>query len=141
VYALENPDDWVVIDTRSTGEFNGEQTGSSAGAFGTGRMKGTTHINWTRAVNPETRLLRSVQELEDIYLEAIAGRNVIVFCQSGVRSAHTMHVLTHVLGIDNVYNYDGSWIEWSFAASSASGNDFAHILELTEVWEDNGEAL
>jgi len=141
VNALENPDEWVVIDTRSGGEYNGEQTGSSAGAFGTGRIAGAVHINWSRAVNPDTNLLRSKEELQAIYLDAIAGRKVIAFCQSGVRSAHTGHVLTHVLGLENVYNYDGSWIEWSFAASSASGNAFPRILELTEEWTDNGKPL
>src|SRR5207249_258903 len=30
----------------------------------------------------------------------------------GVRSSHTWFVLTYLLGLDNVRNYDGSWTEW-----------------------------
>jgi len=141
LHALENPDEWVVIYTRSSGEYRGERTGSSAGAFGTGRMKGAVHINWRSAVDAESRLIKPKEELEEIYLDAIAGRKVIVFCQSGVRSSHTWHVLADVLGLPDVYNYDGSWIEWSFAASSASGGRFPGILELTEEWTDNGKPL
>lgn len=137
VHALNNPDEWVVIDTRAPAEFNGQRVGASSGAFGTGRIAGTVHINWTAAVNPDTQLLKSKAELEAIYLDVIRGRNVIAFCQSGVRSAHTMHVLAYALGLPNVLNYEGSWIEWSFAASSVSDGRWPHILSLTEEWTDN----
>ncbi len=30
----------------------------------------------------------------------------------GERSSHTWFVLTYLLGLDNVRNYDGSWTEW-----------------------------
>ena len=135
--ALLNPDEWVVIDTRSREEFAGRQTGSSAGAFGTGRIKGAINISWIKAVDQSTLLIRSKAELKAIYGSAIKDKNVIVFCQSGARSAHTWLVLTQVLGAANVYNYNGSWIEWSFAASEASDGRFPGILELTEVWRDN----
>jgi thiosulfate/3-mercaptopyruvate sulfurtransferase len=135
--ALLNPNDWVVIDARAPEEYAGRQTGSSAGAYGTGRKKGAVHINWTEAVDSSTQLIRSRAELEAIYGDVIRGKNVIIHCQSGVRSAHTWLVLTQVLGARNVYNYDGSWIEWSFAASEASGTRFPGILELTEEWTDN----
>jgi thiosulfate/3-mercaptopyruvate sulfurtransferase len=135
--ALLNPNDWVVIDSRTPEEYAGRQTGSSAGAFGTGRLKGAVHINWTEAVDSSTQLIRSRAELEAIYGDVIRGKNVIIHCQSGVRSAHTWLVLTQVLGARNVYNYDGSWIEWSYAASEASGTRFPGILELTEEWTDN----
>jgi len=136
VYALENPEEWVVIDTRSGGEFDGEQTDSSSGAFGTGRIAGSVHVNWSSTIDPDTQLIRSVEELEELY-SFIDGRNVIVYCQSGVRSGHTWLVLTDVLGMDNVYNYDGSWIEWSYAASDYSDFDGSRILELIEEWTDH----
>ena len=138
VEALQNPDEWVVIDTRSPAENAGERVGASGGAFGTGRIAGAVHINWTSAINPDTNLLRSIEELQAIYGDVIRGRNVITFCQGGVRSAHTWFVLRHVLNHDRqVLNWDGSWIEWSFAASSASGGRFPGILEMTEAWTDN----
>jgi len=137
VEALRNPNEWVVIDTRSTDEYNGKKTSSSSGAYGTGRIRGTVHINWTSALDSKTQLLKSKAELEAIYGDVIRGKKVIVFCQSGVRSSHTSMVLTEVLGAKEVYNYNGSWIEWSYAASEASGVDkYKEILELTEVWSD-----
>ena len=141
VEALENPNQWVVIDTRAGDEFAGERTGSSAGAFGTGRIAGTPHINWNRAVDPDTQLLRSRAEIEEIYGDVIQGKNVILFCQSGVRSAHTWLVLTEILGAQNVFNYEGSWIEWSYAASNFSDYPGERILELTEEWTDNNGAI
>ena len=129
--------EWVVIDTRSGDEYNGKQTSSSSGAFGSGRIAGVTHINWTNAVDNNTKLLKSAEELQKIYGDAIRGKKVIAYCQSGVRSAHTWLVLTEVLGATDVYNYDGSWIEWSFAASEASGGKFPGMAKLVEEWNDN----
>jgi thiosulfate/3-mercaptopyruvate sulfurtransferase len=135
--ALRNPNEWVVIDSRSPDEYAGRRTGSSAGAFGTGRMKGVVNFNWTVNYYANTHLLKSRSELEAIYGNAIRGKKVIAHCQSGIRSAHTWFVLKEVLGAAEVYNFDGSWIEWSFAASEASGSSYADIRELTEEWEDN----
>ena len=59
-----------------------------------------------------------------VVLNRILGKNyaflnlqkqdpIILYCHSGVRSAHTTFVLTQLLGYKNVKNYDGSWTEWS----------------------------
>jgi thiosulfate/3-mercaptopyruvate sulfurtransferase len=37
---------------------------------------------------------------------------VVVYCRIGERSSHTWFVLTHLLGYQQVRNYDGSWTEW-----------------------------
>lgn len=146
VEALEKPQEWVVIDTRSTDEYDGKKTGSSKGAFGTGRLKGTVHIEWTDALNKEDTTLKSLDEIKQIYGDTIKDKKVIVFCQSGVRSAFSYSVLTNILGAKDVYNYDGSWIEWSFAASEASKGKVddslkEKVLNLTEEWSDNKEAI
>lgn len=140
--ALNNPNDWVIIDTRSKDEFDGKKTSSSKGAFGIGRIKGTINIEWKNAVNKDDTTLKSMEEIKQIYGDTIKGKKVITFCQSGVRSAFTYMVLTNVLGAKNVYNYDGSWIEWSYAASEASkgkvdDNLRGQVLKLTEKWLDN----
>jgi len=139
--ALENPSEWVVIDTRSKDEFDGKKTKSSKGAFGTGTIKGAVHIEWTEAVNENTTL-KSIEEIKEIYGDTIKGKKVIVYCQSGVRSAFTYMVLKDVLGAEEVYNYDGSWIEWSFVASEESKGKVDDslrdkVLKLTETWTDN----
>ena len=134
-------DEWVIIDARSGDEFNGKQTNSSPGAYGTGRIAGAKHINWTSAVDGKTHLLKSVDELKAIYGDTIKGKKVIAYCQSGVRSAHTWLVLTEALGATDVLNYDGSWIEWSFAASEASGGKFPSMEKLVEEWKDNKKPI
>ena len=144
INALENPEEWVVIDTRTPDENAGKKTGSSGGAYGTGTIKGAVHINWTEAVN-EDCTLKTKAELEAIYGDLIAGKKVITYCQSGVRSAHTMAVLQNALGHEEVYNYDGSWIEWSYVASEF-GTDIdaelkTKVLSLTDTWTDNKGAI
>ncbi|CAH0535169.1 hypothetical protein VST7929_02830 [Vibrio stylophorae] len=112
VLAAQNNNDWVIIDTRSTDEFTGATAVS--GAFGPGTIPGSVHIEWTKALNADTTL-KSAAELQALYGDTIKGKKVIAYCQSGVRSAHTYMVLTDVLGAKDVYNYDGSWIEYSYA--------------------------
>lgn len=146
IKTLQNQNEWVVIDTRSIEEFEGQKTGSSAGAFGTGRLKGSVSIPWNDTVNGDTQLLKTVDELTALYGDTIKDKKVVVYCQSGVRSAHTYFVLTELLGVTDVYNYDGSWIEWSYAASEASNDDVsaelkASVLEFTEEWTDYKKAI
>ncbi len=39
----------------------------------------------------------------------------MAYCRIGERSSHTWFVLKHLLGFDDVRNYDGSWTEWGSA--------------------------
>ena len=45
-------------------------------------------------------------------LRVSSDKETIVYCRIGERSSHTWFVLTYLLGLDNVRNYDGSWTEW-----------------------------
>ncbi len=143
--ALDNPEEWVVIDTRSKSEFDGEKSGSSTGAYGTGALKGSVHIEWKQALNKD-QTLKSKEELEAIYGDVIKDKKVITLCQSGVRSAHTYAVLKNILDFDDVYNYDGSWIELSYVASDASNGKVDEALKENVKkhlvnWKDNKEPI
>lgn len=105
-------DDWVIIDTRSVKENEGAMV--AKGAFGPGTIPKSQFITWTDALNKDTTL-KTAAQLKEIYGDLIEGKKVISYCQSGVRSGHTTMVLKEVLGAEEVYNYDGSWIEWSYA--------------------------
>ena len=37
---------------------------------------------------------------------------MIAYCRIGERSSHTWFVLTQILGMSKVRNYDGSWTEY-----------------------------
>ena len=123
VNAITDPE-WVILDTRALEEHNGEVTLS--GAYGPGTIPESVFIEWTDALNEDTTL-KTAEELKAIYGDAIEGKHVISYCQSGVRSAHTTMVLKEVLGAETVYNYDGSWIEWSHSHYEAQLEDAAVI--------------
>ena len=58
---------------------------------------------------------KSAEELGKIYLDGCQlqpGSEVVAYCRIGERSSHTWFVLSYLLGLKNVRNYDGSWTEW-----------------------------
>jgi thiosulfate/3-mercaptopyruvate sulfurtransferase len=110
-----NPEDEIIIDTRSRDEYSGKR--QKAGAGKGGRIPGSHQIDWTEAVDYHGTLkFKTKDELEKIFGTSIVGKDqpIITYCHTGVRSALTTFVLTQLLGYENVRNYDGSWTEWSF---------------------------
>ena len=132
IEAAQNPDEWVLIDTRTAGQFAG--TDREGMAYGTGRIKGAVHVDWEDNFDSDGLMLPH-DELMALY-SFIGDRKVIVYCQGGVRSAYTWIVLRD-LGFETVLNFDGSWIHWSWAASDFSDFPSDVILGLTEAWTDN----
>ncbi|WP_130806067.1 sulfurtransferase [Senegalia massiliensis] len=107
----------VILDTRSIEEATGEDL--KKGAFRKGRIPEGTWVEYKEALNTgdgADMTFKRVEELKKIYEDAgiTKDKTIIPYCQSGVRSAHTTFVLTQLLGYENVKNYDGSWIEWSY---------------------------
>lgn len=114
--AIDDPN-VVILDTRSIGEATGEDLKS--GAYRKGRIPSGVWIEYSEAINTgegEDKSFKTVEELKKIYEEKgiTKDKTIIPYCQSAVRSAHTTFVLTELLGYENVKNYDGSWIEWSY---------------------------
>ena len=105
----------VVLDTRTDFEYDGLALYS--GAFAKGRIPGAYHIEWSKMVN-EDKTFKSKGEIKAVLSEygITKDKTVISYCQSGVRSAHMTFVLSQLLGWEDVKNYDGSWIEWSYNA-------------------------
>ena len=107
-----------MVDVRSPGEYSGELLHMpdypQEGAMRGGHIPGAKSVPWARAAN-EDGTFKSREELEAIYLEEqglTASDEVVAYCRIGERSSHTWFVLTHLLGFENVRNYDGSWTEW-----------------------------
>ncbi len=107
-----NDTNTIFLDTRSLEEYLGEK--QKRGAYRAGRIPGSILNDWTNCIHDD--LVKSVKDLSYDFnkLGVTKDKNIIVYCQSGVRSAHTTFVLTELLGYKNVKNYDGSWIEWSY---------------------------
>jgi rhodanese-related sulfurtransferase len=128
ISAMQNPDDWVIIDARSVDEFNGTQL--MPGAYGTGRLKGAVNINQDDVRDAAGNLL-GYEELTTLF-EFIGDRSVIVYCHRGNRSATMWHILN---SLDfNAYNFEGSWVYWSRAATGIGDLPSKLILSLTEDW-------
>ena len=107
-----------LVDVRSPEEYRGEKLHMpdypQEGAMRGGHIPGARNVPWKRAANDDGTF-RTLDELRAIYLAEAglaAGEPVVAYCRIGERSSHTWFVLTHLLGLENVRNYDGSWTEW-----------------------------
>ena len=107
-----------LIDVRSPEEYTGERTHMPAypeeGALRGGHIPGAKSMPWGKAAN-EDGTFKSAAELKELYTEQVGlgqSDEVIAYCRIGERSSHTWFVLKHLLGYENVRNYDGSWTEW-----------------------------
>jgi thiosulfate/3-mercaptopyruvate sulfurtransferase len=109
----------TLIDVRSPQEYTGERTHMpdypEEGALRGGHIPTAVSVPWAKAADEAGRF-RSRAELDEIYSFVTAdgrtGQGTIAYCRIGERSSHTWFVLTHLLGIPGVRNYDGSWTEW-----------------------------
>lgn len=102
-----------LIDVRSADEFSGKviaPAGMSETAQRGGHIPGATNVPWGQAVNPDGTF-KSRAELEALY-GLREGEAVVTYCRIGERSSHTWFVLSHLLGLSKVSNYDGSWTEY-----------------------------
>ena len=107
-----------LVDVRSPEEYTGARTTAPAypeeGALRAGHIPGAQSVPWARAV-AEGGTFKPREELEAIYQgeKGLAPEQAtIAYCRIGERSSHTWFVLHHLLGFDDVKNYDGSWTEW-----------------------------
>lgn len=111
----------VILDVRSPGEYAGTTVRAARG----GHIPSAVNIEWTEALEKTPlRRLRSLPELVALYAQfgVTPDKEVIVYCHSHHRSAHTYWVLTH-LGFPRVRAYPGSWSEW--------GNNLALPIDLS----------
>jgi len=106
-----------LVDVRSADEFTGKviaPPGMTETAQRGGHIPGAKSVPWSSAVHPDGTF-KSRADLETIYLQG-AGLDpkgeTIAYCRIGERSSHTWFVLTYLLGLAAVRNYDGSWTEY-----------------------------
>jgi thiosulfate/3-mercaptopyruvate sulfurtransferase len=107
---LASLDRAFLLDTRSPKEYAGLDVRAARG----GHIPGAVNVEWTMATNPDGTF-KSTEELRALYARAgltSKDRLAVLYCQTGVRSAHTWFVLRYLLGFTNLRNYDGSWEEW-----------------------------
>jgi thiosulfate/3-mercaptopyruvate sulfurtransferase len=106
-----------LVDVRSPDEYTGKviaPPGMSETAQRGGHIPGAKSVPWNTAVNADGTF-KSADELKRIYLEQAGvdpAKETIAYCRIGERSSHTWFVLSYLLGLKSVKNYDGSWTEY-----------------------------
>ena len=110
-----------LIDVRSPEEYDGSRTTAPAypeeGALRGGHIPSAQSVPWARAVAPDGGF-KPRAELDAIYRGEAGLQDddaIVAYCRIGERSSHTWFVLQHLLGFNDVRNYDGSWTEWGSA--------------------------
>ena len=102
-------DEPILVDTRTTAEYE------------EGHVPGARSWDWFNAVPPGSwDAARDVEELRAEWgaLGIEDGKEIVVYCRSGMRAAHMWVVLKHA-GFPRVRLYDGSWQEWSANTTGA----------------------
>ncbi|MFF2270723.1 sulfurtransferase [Agromyces sp. NPDC058136] len=111
----------ALVDVRSPEEYSGERTTAPAypeeGALRAGHIPTAASVPWARAAAGDGTF-KSRAELDAIYRDEVGladDDDIVAYCRIGERSSHTWFVLQHLLGFEQVRNYDGSWTEWGSA--------------------------
>ena len=98
----------AVLDVRSAAEYAGTDVRAAMG----GRVPGALHLEWTRLLDGEGRLLEDDTLRERVEAAGLASdRRAVVYCQTHQRSALTYVALRH-LGYESVRALDGAWSVW-----------------------------
>jgi thiosulfate/3-mercaptopyruvate sulfurtransferase len=105
--------DWIVahlqddnvslIDCRSPEEF------------AEGHIPNARNRPWDKTLTRRAyQAFREAEELQADFaaLGAAGDKQVVTYCNTAVRSAHT-YLTLRLLGYPHVHNYEGSWTEWS----------------------------
>lgn len=106
----------IILDSRTIEEFDGKIKKGKVPRGG--HIPKAIRFDWSELVKigkDEDGTFRDLKTISE-KLKAIninSDNDIIVYCQSGVRSACVTFVLNEMMGYENIRNYDGSWLEWS----------------------------
>ncbi len=102
----------VLVDVRGSGEYNGKENIEKNRR--TGHIPGAMNLSYEVTNFNADGTIRAKEQLKALYESAgvTKDKEVIVYCQGGVRAANTYFILKHILRYPTVRNYVGSWGEW-----------------------------
>jgi thiosulfate/3-mercaptopyruvate sulfurtransferase len=111
----------VILDTRMHEEFTNELLITDRG----GNIPGAVHYDWMNSVDEEKnyRFFSDEILLNRFYeLGVVPEKEIIVYCQTHFRSAHTYILLKH-LGFEKVKAYAAGYSEWGNALDTVIENE------------------
>lgn len=106
---LDDPN-LLLLDCRSADEYNGRKKFAARA----GHIPGAINYDWMNAIDQHNALrLKQAAGLRDdlAALGVSDDKQIIVYCQTHHRSAHT-YIMLKSLGFEQVKGYAGSWSEW-----------------------------
>jgi len=110
ILAHLNDDNVRLLDVRNPAEFDGVKKFAARA----GHIPGAVNMEWTKAMDQLRNLrLKSKEALNELLepLGITRDKEVVVYCQTHHRSAHSYIVLKS-LGFEKLRGYHGSWSEW-----------------------------
>jgi thiosulfate/3-mercaptopyruvate sulfurtransferase len=101
-----------VVDARAAGRFDGTVAETWPGRR-RGHIPGSLNLPFDLVTDPQTKQLKSAEELRGLFAAAgvALDRPVVTSCGSGV-TACAVAFAAHLLGHPGAAVYDGSWSEW-----------------------------
>ncbi len=105
---------YQILDVRSREEYLGEKLNQAlgGGALKAGHIPTAYNVNYKlNWASKDTRALKAMGELLELYRGLDPARPVIVYCHSGRRGSFAYFVL-RLMGFQDVMLYESSWYEW-----------------------------
>lgn len=103
----------VLLDARSADEYTGKD--NSTGNKRIGHIPHAINLDsYQTNFNAKDGTVKSAADLKGVYESKgiTKDKEVIAYCQGGIKASNAYFILKHVLGYPNVKNYVGSWGEW-----------------------------
>ncbi|SOB60471.1 Sulfurtransferase [Pseudodesulfovibrio profundus] len=105
---------YQILDVRSEQEYLGEKpnTGLDGTVLKLGHIPTAFNIDYTlNWASPETKAIKSYNELANLYAGLDPSRGTVVYCHSGRRGSFGYFIL-RLMGFEDVMLYENSWFEW-----------------------------
>lgn len=103
---------FLILDARSPKQYSGEE----GEEIRRGHIPGAKNLSWEATLEgEEVKSWKKKEDLEKVFADSGVTRDkeIVVYCQTGIKASHLYFTLKYVLGYPHVHLYRGSWIEWS----------------------------